>query len=156
KGADDPCLYRGKNFVFDPRRTDPVAGSGVATLGSDHRASVVGKCVLCAAPHDDYGNGRRRLEEEPVHQSGQTAPSRCMPLCSIAPRSCPMTQVSPPMRAVSTLEVFYEDKTSNSAVLFMTVRQGHKNRPWPRKMEDVSAKDLLALIGTLHDTLDNW
>ncbi|KAL7526539.1 hypothetical protein ACHAWF_001806 [Thalassiosira exigua] len=63
KGADDPCLYRGKNFVFDPRRTDPVAGSGVAALG--------GKCLVCAAPHDDYDNGR------PPREGGEARCRRC-------------------------------------------------------------------------------
>ena len=29
RSATKPCLYRGKNFVFDPRRTDPVVGDGI-------------------------------------------------------------------------------------------------------------------------------
>ena len=40
------CLYRGKNFVFDHRRTDPCTGSG-----------VVGNCMLCYKVWDDYDNG---------------------------------------------------------------------------------------------------
>jgi predicted sulfurtransferase len=68
------CLYRGKNFVFDPRRTDPVVGSGIAKPPSDtgsgdsndsninHRISLVGKCIICSAPHDDYDNGHAPSE----------------------------------------------------------------------------------------------
>jgi predicted sulfurtransferase len=41
------CLFRGKNFVFDPRRTDPLVG----------RDGVVGRCLLCSKLHDDYDNG---------------------------------------------------------------------------------------------------
>jgi hypothetical protein len=40
-------LYRGKNFVFDPRRVDPM---------NSHN-SVVGRCLVCHKPHDDYDNG---------------------------------------------------------------------------------------------------
>jgi predicted sulfurtransferase len=46
KGED--CLYRGKNFVFDPRRTDFVTGRA---------ESCTGTCLLCSKPHDDYDNG---------------------------------------------------------------------------------------------------
>lgn len=42
----DGGLYEGKNFVFDPRRTDPHSGG-----------SVVGTCLVCNTPHDDYDNG---------------------------------------------------------------------------------------------------
>jgi predicted sulfurtransferase len=41
-------LYHGKNFVFDPRRVDPLQGG----------ASVVGRCLVCEKPHDDYDNGQ--------------------------------------------------------------------------------------------------
>ena len=44
--SNSTCLYKGRNFVFDPRRTDPVVGPGCA-----------GKCLLCSVPHDDYDNG---------------------------------------------------------------------------------------------------
>ena len=44
--SSETCLYKGRNFVFDPRRTDPVVGPGCA-----------GKCLLCSVPHDDYDNG---------------------------------------------------------------------------------------------------
>lgn len=44
--AGDECLFRGKNFVFDPRRTDPMVGR-----------TVVGTCLLCDRTHDDYDNG---------------------------------------------------------------------------------------------------
>lgn len=50
--------FRGKNFVFDPRRTDPVCQEDV----------VVGKCLLCDAPHDDYDNG---------HAPAQGREARC-------------------------------------------------------------------------------
>ena len=40
-------LYKGKNFVFDPRRYDPAVGSG-----------VVGRCCVCKGRWDDYDNGR--------------------------------------------------------------------------------------------------
>jgi predicted sulfurtransferase len=43
---ENPSLYKGKNFVFDPRRTDPK-----------HDNSTVGTCLLCHQPHDDYDNG---------------------------------------------------------------------------------------------------
>ena len=44
-------LFRGKNFVFDPRRTDP--------LQSD---DTVGTCIVCGVPHDDYDNGHAPME----------------------------------------------------------------------------------------------
>jgi predicted sulfurtransferase len=40
------CLFQGKNFVFDPRRLDPV-----------HDDQVVGHCLVCQQSHDDYDNG---------------------------------------------------------------------------------------------------
>lgn len=43
-----PCLFAGKNFVFDNRRYDPVIGSDEETIG---------RCVMCHALHDDYDNG---------------------------------------------------------------------------------------------------
>ena len=52
-----PCLYRGKNFVFDPRRTDPM-------LDITNEKAVVGKCCICQKPHDDYDNGHAPLEEK--------------------------------------------------------------------------------------------
>lgn len=75
KKANEPCLYRGKNFVFDPRRTDPVIGRGIATADAKCDAatggndggygciSLVGRCVVCSAPHDDYDNGHAPCEE---------------------------------------------------------------------------------------------
>ena len=47
------CLFKGKNFVFDPRRTDPRVGEG-----------VVGRCVRCHTPHDDYDNGASPSQEQ--------------------------------------------------------------------------------------------
>lgn len=51
-GSTSPCYYRGKNFVFDLRRTDPM------TVG-EHNSSngVVGKCIVCNKPYDDYDQG---------------------------------------------------------------------------------------------------
>lgn len=43
-----PCLFAGKNFVFDNRRYDPVIGSHEDTIG---------RCVMCNTLHDDYDNG---------------------------------------------------------------------------------------------------
>ena len=57
-GIKEPCLYRGLNFVFDPRRTDPMGH------GNPESSNVVGKCCLCGMAHDDYDNGHAPLEEE--------------------------------------------------------------------------------------------
>lgn len=51
--SSEACLYKGRNFVFDPRRTDPVVGPGCA-----------GKCALCSVPHDDYDNGHAPCENK--------------------------------------------------------------------------------------------
>ena len=59
-----PCLYRGKNFVFDPRRTDPRIGNGITNASSGECMSLVGKCILCSNPHDDYDNGHAPCEEK--------------------------------------------------------------------------------------------
>ncbi|KAL9178587.1 hypothetical protein ACHAXT_001925 [Thalassiosira profunda] len=61
--TDEPCLYRGKNFVFDPRRTDPVVGNGVANAEGSV-VSLVGRCIVCSTPHDDYDNGHAPCEEK--------------------------------------------------------------------------------------------
>ena len=60
------CLYRGKNFVFDPRRTDPIIGNGITKpLSSvEERVSLVGQCVICSCPHDDYDNGNAPCENK--------------------------------------------------------------------------------------------
>ena len=64
------CLYRGKNFVFDPRRTDPIIGNGITnnydTLDSSQEkcVSVVGQCNICSCPHDYYDNGHSPSEEK--------------------------------------------------------------------------------------------
>ena len=68
--TEQPCLYRGKNFVFDPRRTDPVVGNGIAkssyqtgqNTNKKDRISLVGKCIVCFTPHDDYDNGHAPCE----------------------------------------------------------------------------------------------
>lgn len=46
ESSTQSCLFRGKNFVFDPRRTDPVVG-----------CSPAGNCLVCDVAHDDYDNG---------------------------------------------------------------------------------------------------
>lgn len=59
------CLYRGRNFVFDPRRTDPIVGNGITKLcddANDDRVSLVGQCIKCSCPHDDYDNGHAPSE----------------------------------------------------------------------------------------------
>ena len=45
-------FFVGKNFVFDPRRFDPNSKGG-----------VVGTCMICKSPHDDYDNGRPPRED---------------------------------------------------------------------------------------------
>ena len=45
-------FFVGKNFVFDPRRTDPMC----------HIDQIVGKCCVCARPWDDYDNGKAPSE----------------------------------------------------------------------------------------------
>jgi len=44
-------FFKGKNFVFDPRRFDPNAGEG-----------SVGKCIVCGGNHDDYDHGKSFFE----------------------------------------------------------------------------------------------
>jgi predicted sulfurtransferase len=71
------CLYRGKNFVFDQRRTDPIIGNGIITTNTNEddisaiivdnttttttttttKSSKVGRCIICSSLHDDYDNG---------------------------------------------------------------------------------------------------
>ena len=58
-----PCLYRGLNFVFDPRRTDPMVQINTNTSTKEER-SCVGKCCLCGMPHDDYDNGHAPIENK--------------------------------------------------------------------------------------------
>ena len=41
------CLFKGKNFVFDPRRFDPMVGNV---------EKPVGQCIVCSCPFDDYDN----------------------------------------------------------------------------------------------------
>lgn len=65
--AEKKCLYRGKNFVFDPRRTDPIIGNGItseAAASSSATKCIVGKCIICSCPHDDYDNGHAPCEEK--------------------------------------------------------------------------------------------
>lgn len=45
------CYFQGKNFVFDPRRTDPIFRQG-----QDSSDCIVGRCIACGCAHDDYDN----------------------------------------------------------------------------------------------------
>jgi predicted sulfurtransferase len=45
------CYFKGKNFVFDLRRTDPM------TTG-EQDGTVIGRCIVCHAPYDDYDHGK--------------------------------------------------------------------------------------------------
>jgi predicted sulfurtransferase len=47
--------YKGKNFTFDQRRTDPV-----------HFGEIVGRCIVCGDAHDDYDNGHAPKENMPA------------------------------------------------------------------------------------------
>jgi len=49
----NPSYFVGKNFVFDPRRTDPI-----------HFGETVGRCLICKSPHDDYDNGHAPSENK--------------------------------------------------------------------------------------------
>jgi len=60
-----PCYFRGKNFVFDPRRTDPVTAHNTTTDSKESAESsmaIVGKCLVCNSPHDDYDNGHAPVQ----------------------------------------------------------------------------------------------
>lgn len=46
----DGGAFKGKNFVFDERVVHP---------NSVHNSSVVGRCLQCDAPHDDYSRRHR-------------------------------------------------------------------------------------------------
>jgi predicted sulfurtransferase len=74
--ASDPrnCLFQGKNFVFDWRRTDPCS-SGAAT--------AVGKCITCRVPHDDYDNGHAPAQ----HKEARCCKCRVLILCCNSCRS---------------------------------------------------------------------
>jgi predicted sulfurtransferase len=51
EAADESCLFKGKNFVFDQRRTDPRVGR-----------EKLGSCHACNKPHDDFDNGKALCE----------------------------------------------------------------------------------------------
>jgi predicted sulfurtransferase len=61
ENCPDICLFKGKNFVFDPRRTDPMVGRPPPT-NDNSDTWVAGKCRLCSIPHDDYDNGHAPCE----------------------------------------------------------------------------------------------
>lgn len=54
--------------MFDPRRTDPMIGNGITNAretlntSNNQRMSLVGKCIVCSSPHDDYDNGHAPCE----------------------------------------------------------------------------------------------
>jgi predicted sulfurtransferase len=52
-GSGSASLWAGRLFVFDERRPVRVAGCGPAP-GYAPSARVLGRCVRCAAPHDEY------------------------------------------------------------------------------------------------------
>ena len=49
-------LFRGKNFVYDPRIALPYAGNTEASR------EVIGICAKCQAPHDDYRPQQRCVQ----------------------------------------------------------------------------------------------
>jgi predicted sulfurtransferase len=65
--------FKGKNFVFDPRRTDPV-----------HGATQVGQCMVCGTPHDDYDNGHA-----PAAGTGESRCVNCRVLLLVCPTCRP-------------------------------------------------------------------
>lgn len=58
---EERCLFQGKNFVFDPRRTDPVYHA---------KEGTVGKCLVCESAHDDYDNGHSPSENKEARCNG--------------------------------------------------------------------------------------
>jgi predicted sulfurtransferase len=72
-------LFRGKNFVFDPRRTDPRVSN-----------DVVGRCLLCGVPHDDYDNGAAPCEEQ------EARCQKCRVLLLVCPACRPSVQWKSP------------------------------------------------------------
>ena len=71
------CLFRGKNFVFDQRRTDPCTGNG-----------IVGNCLICRRLWDDYDNGNAPVD----NMEGRCCKCRILLLvcndCRLVVRSC--------------------------------------------------------------------
>ena len=70
--SQSPSLFRGKNFVFDPRRTDPL-----------HDGTIVGTCLVCQAPHDDFDLGASPA------QNGETRCWNCRILVLVCPACRP-------------------------------------------------------------------
>lgn len=63
------CLFKGKNFVFDPRRFDPMIGTGINNDNSSNsdnlklkESAIVGQCLVCSCSCDDYDNGHAPCE----------------------------------------------------------------------------------------------
>ena len=52
--SSSSSLFRGKNFVFDPRRTDPMVRGSAET----------GRCLVCGTSHDDYDNGKAPQQKQ--------------------------------------------------------------------------------------------
>jgi Rhodanase C-terminal len=55
------CYFRGKNFVFDQRRTDPMFDQ---TNFKNEADCVVGRCIACHSVHDDYDNGHAPFDNK--------------------------------------------------------------------------------------------
>jgi predicted sulfurtransferase len=67
------CYFKGKNFVFDQRRLDPVFyqppqqdrnGNTDDQNNNSNSSGIVGKCLVCAKPHDDFDNGHAPAENK--------------------------------------------------------------------------------------------
>jgi predicted sulfurtransferase len=71
--------YKGKNFVFDLRRTDPIVISTTTTTTTKtsidddnsnaipktrNNTTIVGQCLVCSTPYDDYDNGYAPLNNK--------------------------------------------------------------------------------------------
>ena len=56
-GGGGRGYFRGKNFYFDDRISVGVGGSSTSSSGGD--TSVVGRCLGCRAPYDDYRERHR-------------------------------------------------------------------------------------------------
>ncbi len=74
----EPCLYAGRNFVFDQRRIDPIVGNN---------GKAVGRCIRCNCPHDDYDNGYAPSDNQ------EARCCRCRVLVLICDKCRPMVRI---------------------------------------------------------------
>lgn len=84
KKNDTACFYQGKNFVFDPRRVDPVHHNHHPNDngGDDNDAissNVVGKCLVCSSAWDDYDGGHAPRDDK------ETRCCKCRVLILVCP-----------------------------------------------------------------------